>query len=49
MIDDASVEQLKNSMDIVEIISNYIEVKKRQEPILRQTVPFMERKHPALL
>ena len=28
MIDDASVEQLKNSMDIVEIISNYIEVKK---------------------
>jgi len=28
MIDNASVEQLKNSMDIVEIISNYIEVKK---------------------
>ena len=28
MIDDASVEQLKNSIDIVEIISNYIEVKK---------------------
>jgi len=28
MIDNASVEQLKNSMDIVDIISNYIEVKK---------------------
>ena len=28
MIDDASVEQLKNNMDIVDIISNYIEVKK---------------------
>jgi DNA primase len=28
MIDNESVEQLKNSMDIVEIISNYIEVKK---------------------
>jgi len=28
MIDNASVEQLKNNMDIVEIISNYIEVKK---------------------
>ena len=28
MIDNASVENLKNSMDIVDIISNYIEVKK---------------------
>lgn len=28
MIDDASVEQLKNSMDIVDIISHYIEIKK---------------------
>jgi len=28
MIDNASVEQLKNNMDIVDIISNYIEVKK---------------------
>jgi DNA primase len=28
MIDNASVEQLKNNMDIVDIISNYIEVRK---------------------
>jgi len=28
MIDNTSVEQLKNNMDIVDIISNYIEVKK---------------------
>ena len=28
MIDNSSVEQLKNSIDIVDIISNYIEVKK---------------------
>ena len=28
MIDNSSVEQLKNNMDIVDIISNYIEVKK---------------------
>ena len=28
MIDNASVEQLKNNIDIVDIISNYIEVKK---------------------
>ena len=28
MIDNSSVEQLKNNIDIVEIISNYIEVKK---------------------
>ena len=28
MIDDASVENLKNNMDIVDIVSNYIEVKK---------------------
>jgi len=28
MIDNASIEQLKNNMDIVDIISNYIEVKK---------------------
>ena len=28
MIDNASVEQLKDNMDIVDIISNYIEVKK---------------------
>ncbi len=48
MIDDASVENLKNSIDIVDIISNYIEVKKAGANF-KANCPFHGEKNPSFV
>ena len=48
MIDNNSVEQLKNSIDIVEIISNYIEVKKAGANF-KANCPFHQEKTPSFV
>jgi DNA primase len=48
MIDKASEEQLKNSIDIVNIVSNYIEVKKAGTNF-KANCPFHEEKTPSFI